>query len=290
MNSRDVIRHPGPENKLRVISAMGDVAEHSVGVKAGDRLMQAVAVLMDNAECDSGVIVLDGVKVGPFDYVMPGYSKDDSHAAWYSDTYSCAAATLRHATAIVGRRDGVWWLHCHAIWDAQNAVGIGHLLPDDVTIAADATVTLHAVSGARFEVALDAETAFPVFHVHGERHEGNALIAKIYPHEDIHTSIEVLIGKAGFTRATVYGIGSLIGARFEEGNAMVSPISEVLVPPGATWDGALKLPMICVDTQNNQYEGTIVKDGAPVTVTFELMIVDAGSDNVLPDRQLMARR
>jgi len=45
-----------------------------------------------------------------------------------------------------------------------------------------------------------------------------------------------------------------------------------------------------VDTENNQYEGTIAKDGAPVTVTFELMIVDAGSDNVLPDRQLMARR
>lgn len=275
MNGRDMIRHPGPETVQRVVSAIGNVVEHSVTIKAGQVLMEAVGQLMDSVGCDSAVVVLDGVNVGPFDYVMPSYSTDKTHAAWYSDTYSCDSATLRNATAMVGQRDGAWWLHCHAIWDAESTCGMGHLLPDSVTLAADSTVRLLAFIGGRFEVALDPETCFPIFHAHGGYERGNALIAKVNPHEDIHTAIEQLINDTGYEHASILGIGSLIGARFEKGPCMESPISEVLIAPGASWNGSLKLPMHCVDTESTLFHGTIVKSGAPVLVTFELMIVEA---------------
>jgi hypothetical protein len=274
MNSRDVIRHPGPETQLRMVSAMGEVSQHRVCMNAGQILLSAIAQLMDNADCDSGMIVLDGVDIGPFDYVMPSYSNDNQHAAWYSETHSCKAARLNNATAIVGRRDGAWWMHCHALWDAENGVGMGHLLPDKVTLASDATVTLYAFNGGRFDVALDPETAFPIFHVSGEeRSHGNALIAKINPHIDVYTAIEKLIGEAGFAHARIFGIGSLVGARFDEGRPMDCPISEVLVSPGASWDGSLKLPVHCVDTDNKLFYGNILKGDGPVLITFELMIV-----------------
>lgn len=275
MNSRDVIRHPGPETDLRMVSAMGEVSRHSVRINAGQILLSAVAQLMDNAGCNSGLIVLDGVNIGPFDYVMPSYSNDNLHAAWYSETHSCKAARLNNATAIVGQRDGAWWIHCHAFWDTDKGVGMGHLLPDKVTVAVDATVTLYAFEGGSFDVALDPETAFPIFHVNGEeRGHGNAFIAKINPHMDIYTAIHKLITEAGFAHASIFGIGSLVGARFEEGRPMECPISEVLVSPGASWDGSLKLPLHCVDTENEFFYGNVMKGEAPVLVTFELMVVE----------------
>lgn len=275
MNSHDVIVHPGPANLLRMVSAMGDVSRHSVRMIAGHTLLNTVAQLMDDTDCDSGLIVLDGVDIGPFDYVMPSYSSDDQHAAWYSETHGCKAAQLNNATAIVGRRDGAWWIHCHALWDADNGVGMGHLLPDKVMIADDATVTLYAFKGGSFDVALDPETAFPIFHVRGEeRSHGNALIAKINPHMDIYTAIQTLVGEAGFEHARIFGIGSLIGARFEQGRSMNCPISEVLVSPGANWNGSLELPVHCVDTDKNLFYGNILKGNGPVLITFELMIVE----------------
>ena len=235
--------------------------------------MQSVAKLMDATDFESALIILDGVKTGPFNYVLSSYSNDDLHAAWYSDTHSCSAAHIRSATAIVGRRNGAWWMHCHALWDTEDLTGMGHLLPDEVTLANDATVTLLGFKGGRFDVALDPETAFPIFHVHGGRSNGNALVAKVNPHKDIYSAIEELIAEAGFAQADIYGIGSLIGAYFEEGNPMTCPISEVLIAPGANWNGSLHLPMYCVDTERNFFHGNVLKDTAPVLITFEMMIL-----------------
>jgi len=279
MNSRDVIRHPGLEAKSRIASARGEVTRRSVHLKAGQILMDAVAQVMDDAKCDSGVIVLDGIDVGPFDYVMPSYSNDGIHAAWYSETHSCKAARLDHATAIVGRRADAWWLHCHTRWQSDRGVGMGHLLPDTVVISTDAVVTLYAFEGGSFDVGFDPETAFPLFHVQGEgRSYGNALIAKVCPHEDLYTSVQALISEAGFSQATVFGIGSLIGASFEDGTPMQCPISEILIAPNAQWDGSLELPIHCVDTDFNLFYGNVVSGQAPVLVTFELMIIETAGN------------
>lgn len=274
MNSRDVIAQPGPAASQCAYSARGDARKLSVTLKAGMVLLDAVAQLMDAADCDSGMIVLDGAVLGPFNYVMPSYSNDDVHAAWYSATHACSLARLQHATATVGRRDGAWWMHCHARWDDKGSMGMGHLLPESVTIAQDATVTLLAFSGGTFDVALDPETAFPLFQANGGRSRGNALIAKVSPHADIFATIEELIRESGFSRAAIHGIGSLIGAQFDKGPPMESPISEVLIPPAAHWDGTLRLPMFCVDTRNIFFSGNLIKGGAAVLITFELMIIE----------------
>lgn len=285
MNSREMIRHPGEELAFRYVSVFGSVTTHPVSLHAGEQLLTAVAELMNNVGCDSAVLVLDGARLGPFNYVMPSHSNDDLHAAWYSKTHTCTAAQVRNATAIVGKRDGQWWLHCHALWDTKDATAktpdMGHLLPDDVTIADDINATLYAFNGGSFDFQHDPETAFPLFHVLGGNDTGNAFIAKIYPHEDIITTIEQLIINAGYQSASVLGIGSLVGTQFEKGEPMLCPISEVLIGSGAAWhDKTLTLPMHCVDVNGELFYGNVVKGGAPVTVTFELMVLEQKSSSL----------
>ena len=275
MNDSSAIRHPGVRIEPRVMHARGDVRTITVTLPAGGSLMETVAAAIDGAGGDGGVMILDGLEIGPYRYVMPDRSSDGFHAAWYSEPHAGARARIRHATAIVGKRDGAPWLHCHAMWHEDGRSAMGHLLPDEVVVAEDATVTLHAFAGGGFEVLDDPETAFSIFHPTEGRATGNALIARARPHEDVRAAIEGLVREAGFDRARVFGIGSLVGARFEASTDMVSPISETLIPPGAFWkDGTLRLPMHCVDPEGGQFDGLLIRGGASVCVTFELMVVE----------------
>ncbi|MFK7997109.1 MAG: hypothetical protein AB8B87_23445 [Granulosicoccus sp.] len=274
MNSRDVISHPGPRSECGVVCAQGKISLHTVHIKAGDILLNAVSGFMDVLGCDSGVLVLDKIDIGPFDYVIPSHSTDEMHVAWYSETHACPSARIQSATAIVGKRDGAWWIHCHALWDSGGELGMGHLLPDKVIVNEDVSVTLRAFTGGSFNVSLNPETAFEIFHVNGGNTDGNALIAKINPHQDLYSATEELLLQVGFEQAIVFGIGSLIGAHFKSGDPMKSPISEVLILDGASWDGSLSLPVHCVDTDNRLFHGHLLKGCAPVLVTFEIMIIE----------------
>ncbi|NVO24431.1 hypothetical protein [Donghicola mangrovi] len=274
MNSREVIRHPGPPAPEPYSVARGTAHQVSVTLPKGAVLMQAVADAMEAAGCDSGVMVMDGLQMGPFDFVMPGHSNDGVHAAWYSATHSRTSGRIEAGTAIIGKRDGAWWLHCHAVWRSEAGTEIGHLLPDAVTLSADCEVTLIAFSGGAFDVSMNAETLFPIFHPTGGAAQGNALIAKVNPHHDIHQTLTTILQGSGFAHATVYGIGSLIGAVFAEGTPMASPISEVLIAPQARWDGALTLPMICVDPAGDRFSGEISAGTSPVCVTFEVLVLE----------------
>ncbi|MGQ3486807.1 hypothetical protein [Roseovarius pacificus] len=274
--TRDVIRHPGPPAPKPYVVARGRVRKLPVTLQGGRSLMDAVADVMEKTGSDSGVIVVDGMDIGPYDYVMPGPSDDGVHAAWYSATHHGSQARIRHGSAIVGKRDGAWWLHCHAVWEEGDSVKCGHLLPDDVTLPNDAGVVLYAFNGGAFDVSLNEETLFPIFHPVDGASDGNALIAKVNPHHDIHQTVSQIVRDAGFARAEVLGVGSLIGARFEAGAPMESPISEVVITPVAQWaEGELRLPMYCVDPDDGQFSGDIVAGGAPVCVTFELMVIEA---------------
>lgn len=271
--TRDIIRHPGPPADQPWIMAQGTGRSLQITLPKGKILMEAVAEAMDAAGADSGAMVLDGLVMGPYRFVGPGPSNDGIHAAWYSAPRGGARATITHGTAMVGRRDGAWWLHCHAAWEGKQPLA-GHLLPHEVTLAEDATVTLHAINGACFDVSMNPETQFPIFHPTGGQ-PGNAVIAKLTPHKDAHTAICEIAAEAGFESAHVYGVGSLIGARFAEGGDMASPISEVFVLPGATTGDTTDLPVHCVDPDDAQFNGSLLPDGGPVCVTFELLLMDA---------------
>ncbi|MBD8893862.1 hypothetical protein [Roseibium litorale] len=279
MSRSHLIQHPGPKTSPRRHVVRGLSAPLAFDLSEGMTLMAAVAAAMDKAGCDTAVIRLDGLKIGPYSYVLPDKSPDDEHVAWYSETHSGEEAVLQQATAIVGRRNGDWFLHCHAFWEDKNTGRhAGHLLPDQVTLAVHYTGTGHGFIGGCFEVTADAETNFSFFRPKPlvEAPRVNAAIICLAPHEDLATSVAELSAELGFDNPEVLGIGSLIGADFTSTPSMESPISEVLLLKGArggTQGSDPHLPMFCVDPEGGFFEGDIIRGGAPVCVTFEMILI-----------------
>ncbi|POF33562.1 PPC domain-containing DNA-binding protein [Roseibium marinum] len=278
MSRSHLIRHPGPPTVPRrhVVSGFAEPLSFSLG--KGAMLMSAIAEVMDAAGCDSAVVRLDGLVMGPYKFVMPDTSPDEEHVAWYSQTHDGQGATLTQGTAIVGRRNGEWFLHCHAIWDdPQHGRRAGHLLPDQVTIGADYSGDGFRFEGGCFDVTADAETNFSFFRPRKLRDTPavNAAIVSLAPHEDLSTAVAELSGELELGNALVLGIGSLIGADFSDGSSMESPISEVLLLNGARNAGPQGpvLPTFCVDPDGNFFEGNIVPGKAPICVTFEMILV-----------------
>jgi len=280
MSRAQMIRHPGPRSATRRFVVPGHARRVAIPLPRGAVLAAAVAAAMDALGCDTAVLVLDGLAVGPYHYVMPATeSPDGKRAAWYSRTYSGDSAILEHATTTVGRRDGEWFVHCHAVWDRETGrTKSGHLLPDSVTVAEDATITGFVFDGGLFEFADDAETGFAVFRPRPMSlagpagHPVNAAIVSLAPFEDVGEAVSQISGELGLEDAQLFGLGSLIGADFESGPSMESPISEVFLLPGARPG---HLPMHCVDPDGAVFRGVVRPGTAPVLVTFEMILVAA---------------
>jgi hypothetical protein len=274
-----LIRHPGPRRPVRQNVIPGFARKIEIVLPAGSILMDAVAQHMNELGCDSAMLMLDGLQMGPHNFVKPTMNSPDGRkVAWYSETYSGASATIEHAMASVGRRDGKWWLHCHAAWDSETTEQkSGHLLPDQITVEKESTVICFAFNGGLFDVTHDDETQFDIFRAKPAKTESrptNAAIVTLAPFEDLGTAMPQICKELAFEGAQVLGLGSLIGADFKSGPSMEAAASEVLLLPGATPD---RLPIHAIGADGNIYRGEVLPGHVPVCITFELMLVNASA-------------
>ncbi|MBE9638777.1 DUF296 domain-containing protein [Salipiger mangrovisoli] len=289
-DSRTRLRHPGPEAADRSTARACDAVPAQFLLTSDLDLLAALTSEMDRLAADhaaeTAVIDLSGLRLQEVVYVIPAGARDERHAAWYSDTYVSPPAVLECATVTVGRRDGQWFAHCHALWtEPDGTPRMGHLLCDKCLVAENASATGHVLRGALLEVATDPETNFPLFHARDGAEltcATTAALVTVRPHEDLCTALEAVAGELGARDARLIGLGSLIGADFSDAPAMPSPISEVLLAPGAQIaEGRCPaLPVICVDPEQDVWRGSLVHGGGPVCVTFELlMLFDRWTDD-----------
>lgn len=271
------IRHPGPKANVRRHFVPVHIERCSLNLVKGAILLDAVSDFMESSGLDSAILLLNGVAIGPFNYVIPAIdSPDGRRTAWYSETRTQDHAYLECAVASVGRRDGAWFMHCHAVWDSETAdQRAGHLLPDQVTITDDAEVICLGCRGGAFNVLADEETEFSLFRpvaVGPEREDINGLLVALAPFEDVGQA--ALDAAASFNLGDVrlYGLGSLIGAHFKDAPPMESTISEVLLLGEAT---PQSMPFHCVDPENTMFRGTLEGGQARTCVTFEMVIAKA---------------
>ncbi len=279
MSRTYLIRHPGPKRPVRQNVVLGHVQKVEIALPGGSILMDAVAWHMDELGCDSAMLLLDGLQMGLYNFVKPTMnSPDGKKVAWYSETYSGASAVIEHAMASVGRRDGEWWLHCHAVWDSETTdQKSGHLLPDQITVETDSTVICFAFYGGLFDVTHDEETQFDIFRAKPatpDTRSANAAIVTLAPFEDLGEAMPQICKELGFEKVRVLGLGSFIGADFKTGPSMEAAASEVLLLPGATPN---RLPVHAIGADGNQYRGEVLTGHVPVCITFELMLVDVSS-------------
>jgi hypothetical protein len=262
------MRQPGSVAAERAVAVPCRIEPVEFQLKAGLTVNEAIAQA-HGIQGFSGYVDLSGVPLAPLDYVIPGAAPDAGHVAWYSRTHTLAAATIERAGAIVGIRDGEPFLHCHGAWAGR----MGHLLPLDSVVALDCIVTGLKMDGARFEVEDNSETNFRLFAPKRaettSEPDGFALVLR--PNEPVLASIEAVCARNSVERARIFGVGSTVGALFEDGSEVASYATELLVTDGRYEDGRCQLDIAIVGLDGAVSRGRLARDVA-VLITFELVI------------------
>jgi predicted DNA-binding protein with PD1-like motif len=236
------IAHPGPlsPDRWRSIPATG--RWERLTLRTGLTVNEAVARAFAEAGFAGGYARLGGLFLAPLRYVIPAAS-DGRHAAWYSETFAPEGiGRIEQAGAVVGIRDGASFLHCHGSWrHADGSRRMGHLLPHDSVLERDCIIDVLGIAGATFEAEEDPETAFKLFAPRARTSEGaagaRAILCTVRPNEDVSLVIEAVCREYGIGHAQVHGIGSLVGADFEDASHFPSYATEVLIREGSVRPG-----------------------------------------------------
>ncbi|WP_315778644.1 MULTISPECIES: PCC domain-containing protein [unclassified Bradyrhizobium] len=231
-----------------------------------------------------GVLEIKRGALGPFAYVMPALSKTADHAAFYSETYRPAGVTrLSTATMTLGVRDGAPFFHCHALWtEAGGRAGGGHILPEETVVAEPFEVTAFGVDGAIFAAEPDPETGFKLFGPvpaapRGATTDRRAFALRLRPNQDFAGCLEAFCKTQGVREARIRGgVGSTIGARFDDGGVVEPFATELTITSGAIAPSAdglqATLDVALVDYTGALAQGRLVRGDNPVLMTMELVL------------------
>ncbi len=210
-------------------------------LQPGLTLLEAVRRGFAAAGFVSGTVKLDGLSLSPFAYVMPALSQTPEHAAFYSDTFRpLGTARIDVGAMTFGLRDGAPFFHAHALWiEGDGRRSGGHILPDETMVAEAITLAAVGLDGAAFLGEVDPETNFKLFGPRpaeplGATREGRFFALRVKPNIDFCGALEGFCAERGIARATIHGgVGSTIGARFEEGGIVENFATEVAITGGS---------------------------------------------------------
>ena len=161
------------------------------------------------------------------------------------------------------------------------------MLPEDaVLIEAPVRAELWALHGAAFTVVADDETRFSLFKPLPEAdaataespYQALAVAVRLSPNQDVCTTLEAVCRAHGRSTATVHGgVGSTVGAVFDDGRVVEPFVTETLVRQGrivADADGQprAEIDVTMVDYLGGQHQGRLARGENPVLVTFELVL------------------
>ena len=265
---------PGPVHPVRIDSFAADARTLTFTARAGESLLDAMTGPLVAAGFQAAVLRFGGAMAEPFVYVRPDTAPDASHVAYFSQPHAPAGRVLiEQAAATFGWHGGAPFLHCHAVWiepDGQRRGG--HILNGDTRLAADVTAEAWGFDTLRIETADDAETNFSLLQPSGRSAPGaNAILARVKPNQDIVAAIEAIA--RAMPNATIRGsLGSLIGARFDDGRTVPDLATEVLITAGQVRGDTAVLDAAVVDMAGRVHQGRLSRGENPVLITFDLVL------------------
>ena len=286
------IDHPGTPAAERLHSAICWAQLFEATLDPGHSLLDSVTIAMAGFGVSSAAMRLSGGSFDCFAYCMPALSKTSDHAVYFSETFRVQGeVSLETASVTYGVRDGKPWLHCHAVWrEPDGRRHCGHLLPDQVRVIDKINVTGSAVHDADFVVTPDAETNFSLFvprvtASHSAKpytqmfvNTRPSYIVRLSPNVDVCHALETFCLDKGITSAKIEGgVGSTVGAVFDDGRTVEPFVTELLIRSGEICPDATGLPNAWIDIAMVDYKGTVsegvlARGQNPVLVTFELVI------------------
>jgi predicted DNA-binding protein with PD1-like motif len=277
------IEHPGPVHPARVQCAAARVHPAQVELPPGVPLLQGLAAAVQSRGATSAVFSLRDLTLEPLAFVMPALSDSPKHVAYFSQRYEASGvARIESGSITYGLRDGQPSLHCHATWtEADGRRRSGHVLAAESKIERSAQIDAWMLDGALFEVQPDAETNFNLLQV-APAAAGvggvEALVVRVRPNEDLCLALEALCAERNVRRGRIRGgVGSLIGAVFEDGRVVEPFVTEVfiqrgVIAPGTDGELQAEVDVGLVAHTGEIAEGRLARGQNPVLITFELVI------------------
>jgi predicted DNA-binding protein with PD1-like motif len=285
------ITHTGTPDPQRIYDMPTPVRLAQGFLASGQTLLRAMSELVEAHDAKSGAFTLNGGAFTSFSYVMPALSKTPEHAVYFSETFHVEGRVLLETASVTyGLREGQPWLHCHAVWiEPSGRRHCGHLLPDQIVVAAPIQLTGVVLETAAFTVCPDAETNFSLFlPLALEAKTPQPKVAKtearpayalrLAPNIDFCTALEEFCRARDIEHATIFGgVGSTVGAVFQDGSVVEPFVTELLIRSGHIvkgTDGHLhaELDIAMVDYKGGITEGRLAKGANPILVTAELVI------------------
>lgn len=284
------LAHPGPTAADRIESLEGRGVAVSGALAPGKSINAAISELMLGAGIRGGTLELEGGALGPFTYVRPALSTDGLHAAWYSAPFTPAGVTrLERANVTFGTRDGAPFVHVHGVWiEPDGRRTGGHMMPHEAFVAEPIAARGWGLAEHGVDAVEDEETAFKLFEPVRLAEPGapgsgpRTVLARIRPNEDFCGALVTLAQRHGFRRAVVRGsVGSLIQPLYADGHRVADIATEVfvtrgVVAPDASGSLGAEVDIVLVDPQGEMHEGRLVPGQAPVCITFEVVLEEAG--------------
>lgn len=273
---------PGPATAERHAVVECGTANVPLALEPGRDLLGTVGAALLRSGYDGAYLRLRHVPVSRLAFVIPAASPDADHVAWYSETFAPdGPGVIEDAGLFVGRRQGEPFIHCHGIWRMADGVSrMGHLLAQETELSELVQARGIGLSGAWLETRVDLETNFHLFApvtTDASQSAGNsAFLCTVRPNQDIGTAIETICRENAITDATVMGIGSLVGAEFEDGSTVRSHATEVLIEDGVVKNRTCRLDIAIVGIDGAIHRGRLVPGRNGVCITFELLILPEG--------------
>ena len=281
------IQHPGEASAERMQVVKSAMRQLELELAPGRSLLDAVRLALAPFNADSAVLKLRGGHFFPFAYALPALSKTPEHAVYFSDRFDATEPVqLELATVTYGQREGQPWLHCHSAWtQSDGARCCGHVLPEHAVVSQTVSASVCLLEGARFEVRPDEETRFSLFQPEAAANSFPAasvttsFAVRLAPNVDVCTAVEAICREHGITQATLHGgVGSTVGAAFDDGRVVEPFVTEVLIRNGRVVTGSdgkplARIDVSLVDFSGGVHHGRLLRGANPVLVTFELVLV-----------------
>ncbi len=278
------VDHPGTIHPTRIDCAPVSVRAEQVTLEPGQTLLQGLTQAVQQHGATSAVFSFKGGGAfAPLRFVMPALAKSPEHVAFYSEQFeSAGAAHVESGSITFGLNDGKPMLHCHAIWiESDGSRRAGHVLPDQSRVERPTMLDAWMVEGAGFETRPDTETNFRLFQISAATASSagtNGLVVRLRPNQDLCLALEALCAERNIRRAAVRGgVGSLIGAVFDDGRVVEPHITEVFIQRGIIEPGPDGAPLAKVDVGLVAYtgemaQGRLARGQNAVLITFELVL------------------
>jgi len=276
------LQQPGPADPQRIESFGATAQSLTFPLAVGVTLLGAATGPLVAAGWRGGTLSFAGTAFSPFRYVMPGPPDDASHVAYFSAPRAPAGITrIEQANATFGWQDGKPLLHCHAVWtEADGARRGGHILPAEAIVVEPGVLQAWGFTAIAMQTSDDLETNFRLLQPSGvSQSPAPAVVARVRPNEDIVTAVETIARIHDMPDATIRGsLGSLIGARFENGTIVPDDATEVLISAGRVIKGTAEIDLLAVDGHGHVHQGRLERGANPVCITFDLVLTrDTGT-------------